>query len=100
MTNFRCPNCEAKIPFKELFQFKKNHKTECNNCGTVLVPKKPKSWNWGFFFGFVSFIIPAKIVLHFHDSFLIAALVGGFFAIITILIIALYTYSTAEFIKD
>ena len=54
MEKFKCPNCKNKIPFNEVFQFKKGHQTICSNCNTSLRPKKVKSWNWGFFIGFLA----------------------------------------------
>jgi CXXC-20-CXXC protein len=97
MNNFKCPNCNNKIPFNEVFQFKKGHQTVCNHCNTTLKPKKIKSWNWGFLIGFLAVVIPAKLYLNYHKNFLIAASIGIVFGAIAILLIAYYTYKTTEF---
>lgn len=82
------------------FQFKSNHKTVCNNCGTTLTLANGKSWSWGFLLDFIAIIITGKIYLHFHDNFLFAATVGIIFGIITVFIIALYIYRTTKVCKD
>ena len=97
MENFKCSNCNNKIPFKEVFQFKKGHQTICNNCNTTLRPKKVTSWNWGFFIGLLAVVVPAKLYLNDHKNFFIAASIGIVFGTIAILLIAFYTYKTTEF---
>jgi len=97
MKNFSYPNCKSPISIKELFQFKKNHQTVCNNCKTILKPKNIKSWNWGFVVGFLAVTIHAQIILYFYDNFFIAAVISICFGSIAILFVALHTYLTAEF---
>ncbi|MBK7104146.1 MAG: hypothetical protein IPH62_02545 [Ignavibacteriae bacterium] len=60
-------------------------------------PKNIKSWNWGFGIGFLSVVIPATIILHFYDNFLIAALLSICFGSIAVLFVVLHTYLTTEF---
>ncbi|GGE23097.1 hypothetical protein [Psychroflexus salis] len=94
---FLCPKCKTKVPFKETFNFKKNHITKCSNCGAELTPKNVKSWNFGFFIGFIGVVIPAYTILHLYKSFLLAVFVGIVTGAIAILGIAYYTYLTTEF---
>ncbi|MBK8945315.1 MAG: hypothetical protein IPM32_08610 [Ignavibacteriae bacterium] len=100
MKNFSCPNCKSPISIKEIFRFRKNHQTNCNNCKTILKPKNIKSWNWGFGIGLLSVVIPATIILHFYDNFLIAAIISICSAVIAISLVALYTYLSVEFEKE
>lgn len=97
MEKFICVNCKKKVPFKEIFKFKKGQQTICPNCFTVLKPKNIKSWNWGFAIGFAAFVVPYKMYLKYHNNFFVAASVGTLFAVIAVFIIALYTYKTVEF---
>lgn len=94
---FLCPKCKTKVPFKETFNFKKNHITKCSNCGAELTPKNVKSWNFGFFIGFIGVVIPAYTILHLYKNFLLAVFVGIVTGAIAILGIAYYTYLTTEF---
>lgn len=97
MKKFKCSKCKNSIPFKEVFKLKRNHQTICYSCNSLLRPKKTKSWNWGFFIGFLAVIVPAKIYLNFDKNIFIAVSIGIFFGIISILSIALYVYTTTEF---
>lgn len=93
---FLCPKCKSKVPFKETFNVKKDHIIKCSNCGAELTPKNVKSWNFGFFIGFISVVIPAYTILHLYKNFLLAVLVGIVTGAIAILGIASYTYFTTE----
>lgn len=95
--NFSCPKCQTKIPFSEVFNFKKDHITKCTNCNSELAPKNSKSWNFGFFIGFLGVVIPAYAILHFYNSFFAAALVGLITGVLAIISVALYTYLTTKF---
>ncbi|CAM3861001.1 hypothetical protein AQAU111925_10065 [Aquirufa aurantiipilula] len=93
---FTCDNCHNKISFWETFKTNKNSKTICNFCNTELHPIKTISFNWSFFIGFISTVIPAEIVLKYYNSVPIAffvALCGG---ILSVLGIAFYTYKSTE----
>ena len=95
--NFSCPKCGQKISIKELFNFKKGHETICPRCNEYLMPEKSKSWNWGFFIGFISVIIPGKICLYFFDSFILLMLTGLLIGSIAIICIAYFVYKTTIF---
>lgn len=93
---FTCDNCHNKISFWETFKTKKNSKTICNICNTELHPIKTISFNWAFFIGFTSTVIPAEITIYYFDNILVAffvALCGG---ILSVLGIAFYTYNSTE----
>ena len=94
---FSCPRCKAKVSFKELFNFKKGHITKCSNCGAELIPKNVKSFNFGFFIGFPSVVIPAYTILLLYKNLFFAVLVGIVTGAIAILGVAYYTYLTTEF---
>ena len=100
MENFTCPICGNKIPFNEVFKFKKDHQTKCFQCNTNLKPKNVKSWNWGFFMGFLAVIIPARIFFIYHKNFFIGASIGIVCGMIAIFLIAYYTYKTTDFEKS
>lgn len=95
---FLCPKCKTKVPFKETFNFKKDHITKCSNCGAELVPINNKSWNWGFFMGFISVTVPAKLYLNYCDNnFLIAAMIGLLTFFLVLLFFLIWQYNNIEF---
>ena len=94
---FSCPKCQTKVPFMEVFKFKTNHLTTCSKCGLGIVPKNIKSWNFGFFVGFISVVIPAFLILRYYNNFPIAMVVGVVTGSVGIFSMALYTYLTTEF---
>lgn len=99
--NFRCPNCQSKVPFREVFTFKKDHITWCRYCKNALAPKNPRSWNFGFFIGSLGVTIPALIALRSHHNFLIAAMLGILSGTLVVFAVAIIVYLTTEFrIRD
>jgi hypothetical protein len=95
--NFSCDRCSAKLSYKELFKINKNSTTICESCHTRLYPVKTIPFNWTFFIGFVSTVVPAEIIFNTTNNQTQAftfALVGG---ILAILGIAIYTYQSTEF---
>lgn len=99
--NYQCPKCKKKIPLDiRVLIFNRNLETICKNCGEQLKAKKPIKWNVGFLIGFISFGIPAQLILFFKRDFLLAASVGLLSATILIVLFILYIYKTTEFIED
>lgn len=97
MKHFTCPSCTNKISKKELFVFTKGHITVCQICGCKLKPKKTKSWNWGFFFGFLGVIIPGYIVIIIYNNYELAFIISIITGILAILYVAYYMYKSAFF---
>lgn len=94
---FSCPKCKTKVPFMEVFKFKTSHVTTCSHCDLGIVPKNIKSWNFGFFVGFVSVVIPAFLILRYYNNFPLAMLIGVGTGLLGIFSMALYTYIRTEF---
>lgn len=94
---FTCPCCMNKISIKELFTFKREHITVCQNCGSKLRPLKVKSWNWGFFFGFLGVVIPSYIIIFIYNNYTLAFIFGIVTGIIAILCVAHHTYKNTFF---
>lgn len=97
MEKFSCPNCKAKISFKELFVFKRDHQTICEKCNTTLKPRNIKSFNFGAIIGFVVSGVPAQIYLHITNDIIGAMTLAACLGILSIMSMALYTYKTTEF---
>ena len=94
---FSCDKCHEKLSYKELFKLNKNSTTTCKSCNARLYPVRTISFNWAFFIGFVSTVVPAEIILNTSNNLthaFIVALTGGVLAISGI---ALYTYNSTEF---
>ncbi len=96
---FSCDKCQKKVPFIEVFKFNNNTQTVCNNCNTVLIPKKTISFNWAFFIGFAITTLSAEISLRIYDDFFTAFSIAFCVGSIGIIGIATYTYKTTEFIS-
>jgi len=98
---FICPHCGNKLPWKELIQIhKKNYQIVCGHCHTHLAPKSIMSFPWGFLFGFLGFVVPAKTITYLYGNAwygLIAGIVGG---AIVVLFLIIYLYNTTEFIES
>jgi hypothetical protein len=96
-TSFSCDRCRANISIKELFRLQKNSITTCKLCNATLHSNETISFNWAFFIGFCSTVIPAEISFKMTNSLatmIIAAVIGGILAVIGI---ALYAYNTTKF---
>jgi hypothetical protein len=96
-TKFSCDRCYEKVSFNELFKLNKNNVTTCKSCNAKLYPNKTITFNWAFFIGFSSTVIPAEISFNITNSILFmfsVALTGGLLAI---LLIVIYTYNTTDF---
>lgn len=97
MEKFSCPNCKTKVSFKELFVFKRDHQTLCKKCNTTLKPRNIKSFNFGVIIGIVVSGVHAQLYLHFKKDIFGALTICACLGVISILLIALYTYKTTEF---
>ena len=84
---FSCPCCGFNIPLKELLVFSKDHVTRCGSCAAPLEPVNPKSFHWGFAFGFLGFVIPAEIAKGLYHSLLLAFCSGVAGSIIAVSIV-------------
>lgn len=96
-TKFSCDRCYEKVSVKELFKLNKNSVTTCKSCNATLYPNKTITFNWAFFIGFSSTVIPAEISFNITNSILFmlsVAMTGGLLAVLGI---AIYTYNTTEF---
>lgn len=82
-----------------MLQLRKNHETVCVNCNTHLVTQKPVSFSWGFFLGFLGFVIPTKTISYLYDNVLLAFLCGVLGATIIIILLLVYIYNTTEFVE-
>ena len=96
-TSFSCDRCHANISVKELFKLQKNSTTTCKSCHATLHSNETISFNWAFFIGFCSTVIPAEISFNMTNSLaimIVTAMIGGILAVIGI---AFYTYNTTRF---
>lgn len=96
-SSFSCDRCQASISIKELFRLQKNYTITCKSCNATLHPNETISFNWAFFIGFCSTVIPAEISSNIGNSLPImitTAMIGGILAVIGI---AFYTYNTTKF---
>lgn len=98
-TNFSCDKCNYKVPVIELLKFNKNSKTICRFCNTTLYPKKTIAFNWAFFIGFISTVLPAEIIFEISNNTIIAFSVATTGGALAFLGIVTYTYLTTEFIS-
>ncbi len=96
---FECPHCKKKLPFFFVVIIKSGHAFECQNCGKTIIPESTKSFTWGYVFGFLGFIIPAKILLYFYNDFLFAFLAGLMSGLTVVFFIALFIYSNTILTK-
>ncbi len=96
---FCCPHCERKMPFRLIMKVKKDHVFECPYCEGGVVPKKTKSFAWGYVLGFLSFVIPQQIVFYLHEDIVLAFLIGFLHFVVAFGLVSLYLYLNTEFIK-
>ncbi len=82
-----------------ILKVKNEHEFECPFCGGGVVPKKTKSFAWGYGIGFLSFAIPQQIVLYLHRDFWLAFLIGTLHAVTAFFLVSLYLYLHTRFIK-
>ena len=62
-----------------------------------LKPENTKSWNWGFFIGFIGTVVPFQLSIFYFENFLIAVFIGIICAMISIFAVAFFTYSRTSF---
>lgn len=98
--SFQCPHCWRKLPFSFVVKIKNDHEFECPNCREMLVPEKTKSFLWGYVLGFLSFVVPAQVLLYLYDDITLAFSVSAVCAMVAILLIALYVYSNTSLTKS
>lgn len=60
-----------------MLKFKKGHKTIYGPCNTRLVPKKPKSFSWGFLLEFLRVTVLAKTISYLYNNIVLNFLQGG-----------------------
>lgn len=96
---FSCPHCGKKLPFRLILKVKNEHVFECPYCGGAVVPKKTKSFAWGYVIGFLSFAVPQQIVFYLHQDILLAFLIGFLHALTAFVLVSLYLYFHTKFIK-
>lgn len=97
---FQCPHCKKKLPFFFVVKIKSDHEFECPNCGNTIVPESTKSFVWGYVLGFLSFVVPAQLLLYLYNDFLLAFMVSIMSALTVIFFIALYVYSNTILTKS
>lgn len=98
--NFSCDKCNQKVPFWETLKIDKNHVTICHKCGTKLYPIRTKSFNWGFFVGFLAVVIPGEITYRLTQSLGYTLIVALSHTITAVFGVALYTYKTTSFTSN
>jgi hypothetical protein len=96
-TSFSCDRCQEKVPLRELFKLNKNSITICKSCNATLYPDKTTPFNWAFFIGFASTVIPAEICYNITNSILYMFSVAAIGGLLAVLGITIYTYKTTEF---
>ena len=96
---FCCPHCGKKLPVSIIMKIKREHVFECPFCGGAIVPKKTKSFTWGYVIGFLSFVIPQQIVLSLEQDIVLAFLIGILHVVVTFGLVSLYLYLNTKFIK-
>jgi len=96
---FCCPHCERKLPFRLIMKVKNEHVIDCPFCGESVVPKKTKSFTWGYVIGFLSFVVPEQIVFYLHEDIVMAFLIGFLHALTAFGLVSLYLYCNTKFIK-
>lgn len=96
-TTFSCDRCYEKVSPKELFKLNKNSITTCKSCNAKLYPDKTIPFNWAFFIGFASTVIPAEICFNITNSILYMFSVAAIGGLLAVLGIAIYTYNTTDF---
>jgi len=96
---FTCPHCGQKLPFRIIMKVKNDFEFECPYCGLSMVPKKTKSFTWGYIIGFLSFAVPQQIVLYLHRDILLAFLIGFLHSLTAFGLVSVYIYCNTTFIK-
>ena len=92
-----CHYCNTSLPFKTVLKVANDRELTCPNCHKILIPNKTKSWAWGAIIGFLSVILPSKVISYYGAGFLISISVGAFSGMIGVGLVALYIYRTTTF---
>lgn len=97
---FQCPHCKSKLPFLFVVKIKNGHEFECPSCGETIMPEQTKSFLWGYVLGFLSFVVPAQVIIYMYDNIVLAFMVSTMSALTVIFLIALYVYSNTILTKS
>jgi len=97
MKNAKCPYCDSK--FSIWMQLRMMLKTSflCYSCNRKILIKYSRSFNWGYWFGFIGFVLPSFSVLFVTGSFVYAFTAGLIGALLGGLFVVCHTYITSHF---